>query len=137
MSYIVYALKKVFLIDDDPIFVFLAQRMLKNIGISLDVHVFPDGEEARIRLDSDIAYPGKLPDIILLDINMPIMDGWQFMEYYLSIRHLISKNIDIYVVSSTISPDDMNRLKQYTFVRDLVIKPLQHDWLTRIIGPIG
>ena len=126
-------MKKVFLIDDDPIFVFLAERLIKTVDVSLNVEMYADGELAMNELDRIEAAGGQLPNIILLDLNMPVMDGWQFLEYYSSVYEVIGKKIAIYILSSTISPEDVERSKRYSFVLDLLIKPIRKEQVVRVL----
>ena len=65
-----------------------------------------------------------LPDIILLDINMPVMDGWQFMELFALLNPTLSKKIDVYMVSSSINKADIKRAKAITDISDFIVKPL-------------
>nr|WP_321222116.1 response regulator [uncultured Psychroserpens sp.] len=64
----------------------------------------------------------NLPDIILLDINMPIMDGWQFLDEFVKIES--HKLITIYIVSSSIDPQDIKRAKKYQNISNYIVKPI-------------
>ena len=74
----------------------------------------------------------QLPDIIFLDINMPVMDGWGFMESFVKIKPQLGKKITIYMVSSSINQDDINRAKGISDVTDYVIKPISQDTLVEL-----
>lgn len=126
-------MKKVFLIDDDPVFVFLARKMIATVDASVEVHIFTDGEMATEALGGLFGKPGKLPDLIFLDLNMPVMDGWQFLDWYAGVFSLLGNKMALYIVSSTISPEDMERASRYEFVAGLAIKPIQNDWLDRVL----
>ncbi|MDB5144668.1 MAG: response regulator receiver [Mucilaginibacter sp.] len=73
-----------------------------------------------------------LPDIIFLDINMPSMDGWEFLKQLKKIENNIHKLISVYVVSSSINPYDILRAKKYPFVKEYIIKPVSHEKLRTI-----
>ncbi|GAA4316638.1 hypothetical protein GCM10023149_13730 [Mucilaginibacter gynuensis] len=75
----------------------------------------------------------ELPDIILLDIHMPLMSGWQFLEIFKNIRGTLSKPVWVYVVSSSIDPVDIHRSKEYNFVHDYIIKPITKNKLQDIL----
>lgn len=72
-------------IDDDPIFVFGIKKIMEVIGFCKSLMVFRDGSEALNNLKAIISAKEKLPDVILLDLNMPILDGWQFLEEFVKI----------------------------------------------------
>ena len=76
----------------------------------------------------------ELPDVIFLDINMPIMDGFQFMEEYARIKPKLNKKITIYMVSSSVDPVDMERAKNITEISDYIIKPIKAGQLQEIMA---
>ena len=78
-------------------------------------------------------YRDGADEIIFLDINMPIMDGWQFLEEYIKLNPKIGKKIVIYICSSSISPDDINKAKEISAVTDYIIKPVSKDMLAEIL----
>lgn len=67
----------------------------------------------------------KLPDIIFLDLNMPVMDGWEFLNEFIKIKNHLNKKITLYVVSSSIDPRDLERAKSFNLVTDYLIKPIE------------
>ena len=78
-----------------------------------------------------------LPDIIFLDINMPFMDGWQFLEEYTKIKPTLSKQIVIYVVSSSISEYDIERARNNSNVSDYFVKPITVDTYKTLIALVN
>jgi CheY-like chemotaxis protein len=75
----------------------------------------------------------ELPDIIFLDIDMPIMDGFQFMEEYVKIKPKLGKKITIYMVSSSVDPVDIERARKISEITDYIVKPITQNQLTDII----
>ncbi|PLB17916.1 MAG: Two-component response regulator [Flavobacteriaceae bacterium FS1-H7996/R] len=65
-----------------------------------------------------------LPDVILLDLNMPVMDGWEFLEEFISLKPKLEKKIPIYIVSSSNDPADIMKAKSISEVTDFIIKPV-------------
>jgi CheY-like chemotaxis protein len=118
------------IIDDDPIFVFGAKKIMKFADFCNGFMVFHNGEEALVNLRSIIKAGEKLPDVILLDLNMPVMDGWQFLEEFVKIPS--EKPITIFIVSSSIDPQDVMKAKTYEGVNNYIIKPITMEMLSQI-----
>ena len=115
--------KNIFIIDDDEIFTFLTKKMIKSADLLVQIKTFADGEEAIDYMKLIAGHQELLPDIILLDLNMPILDGWGFLEEFEMLEYKIEKEISIYISSSSISPFDIERAKNNTLVTDFLIKP--------------
>ncbi|WP_179343852.1 response regulator [Winogradskyella ursingii] len=118
------------IIDDDPIFVFGAKRMMELSDFCESFMIYKNGQEAIDNLKPIIISGENIPDVILLDINMPIMDGWQFLDEFIKIES--SKEITIFIVSSSIDPADKERVKQYQNVSNYIVKPISIEKLKRI-----
>ena len=127
------AIKQLTLVDDDAIFVFLTTKMLEKSNLVDHIKVFDNGYDALVFLKENIGNVDALPDVILLDLSMPIMDGWQFLEEYVKINPVFGKKITIYICSSSISPDDVGRAKAINEVSDFIIKPMTKEKLVEII----
>ncbi|TRO63279.1 response regulator [Christiangramia sabulilitoris] len=121
------------IIDDDPIFVFGTKKIMKLANFCNSFMVFHNGEEAinnlRPIMESNNA---SLPDVILLDLNMPIMDGWEFLEEFVKIPS--QKEVTIYIVTSSIDPQDIERAKYYDKVSSYLIKPISSEKLQQILS---
>ena len=72
----------------------------------------------------------QLVDVILMDINMPIMDGWQFLDEFIRIK--TKKTINVYIVSSSVNPSDIERAKTYNMVSNYIVKPISREKLYSI-----
>ena len=121
------------LVDDDDIFVFLTTKIIEQTNLVDLIKVFGNGLDAINFLKENKNNVDALPDIILLDLNMPIMNGWQFLEEYNKLNPTIGKKITIYICSSSISPDDITRAKTISEVSDYIIKPITKDKLIDLI----
>ena len=126
-------IKQLTLVDDDDVFVFLTTKMLEQSKLVELIKIFDNGYDALVFLKENMDNVEVLPDVILLDLSMPIMDGWQFLEEYVKIHPVIGKKITIYICSSSISPDDINRAKAINEVSDFIIKPMTKDRLMELI----
>jgi CheY-like chemotaxis protein len=123
----------IFIIDDDKLFVFLTKKTIGATQIATSIKEFGDGEEAINYLRQSCGRTELLPDIIMLDLSMPIMDGWEFLNEYKSLDIGTNKFPKLYIFSSSISPHDQERAKSINFVSDFIIKPLLKEKFIEII----
>ena len=94
----------IFIVDDDPITVFGIKKMLKSVAECDDIQIFQNGHEAHEALKERNKTGGTIPEVIFLDINMPIMDGWEFLDELIQLE--IKEQIDINMITSSIDPLD-------------------------------
>ncbi|MCB4797413.1 response regulator [Neotamlana laminarinivorans] len=120
------------IIDDDEVYQFTTLQMLKKINLEKNVMAFYDGEEAINFFLDHLDETSKLPDVIFLDINMPIMDGFQFMNEYIKIKPQVGKKITIYMISSSVDPIDLEKAKNISEISDYIIKPIKRGELKSI-----
>lgn len=115
------------LIDDDKVYANLIKKILEIKNLSENLLLFRNGQEAldyfRALLENLTEH--QLPEIILLDLNMPVMDGWEFLSEFMLIKNQFHKKITLYVVSSSIDPRDLERAKSFQLVEDYLIKPIE------------
>lgn len=119
-------LKKVCVIDDDEIFVFAFKKILRISGFCEDVTVYFNGKEAINGLTSS----NEDLDLIFLDINMPVMDGWGFLEQLE--KQNINYSTPIYLLTSSIDQYDKIRAEQSSLVSKYLVKPLSVEDLTKL-----
>lgn len=123
---------KVCLIDDDEIYQFTMTRAILQGNLSTDILCFYDGINALKYLQENRLISKEIPDIILLDINMPQMDGWEFIVEFKKIKPLINKKISLYFVSSSVDLRDINKSKEINEISDYFAKPMQLDQLNSV-----
>lgn len=123
-----------FIVDDDQIYVFGLKKLLAINNLCKNILVFENGEKALNYITPIISNGNELPDIILLDLNMPVMDGWEFLDEFTKIKPKLNKKIEIYMVSSSINPADMEKAKQYEELTDYLIKPISIDELNKVFN---
>lgn len=97
----------IFIVDDDPITVFGIRKMLKPVAICEDVQIFQNGKEALEAIIQRMDEGGYIPEVIFLDINMPIMDGWDFLDEIMTLD--LSEKIIINMITSSIDPLDYQK----------------------------
>jgi two-component system, chemotaxis family, chemotaxis protein CheY len=117
-----------YVIDDDDIYRFLAIRTIKLINPGSEVLAFSNAEEALQKLQSDLKNSEQLPDRIFLDINMPVMDGWGFLEGLKQFYDRFGKPVGIYVVSSSIFKKDQEKALSFSFVNSYLEKPIDPSY---------
>jgi CheY-like chemotaxis protein len=125
-------LKTIWVVDDDPIYQIIVNKIIKKSELFLSVSSFKNGKDAIDALKKTIEKEEILPNIILLDINMPIMDGWEFMEEVVVLKSQISEPIQIYIVSSSIALEDKNKAKNYSEIIAYLSKPIDPNDLILI-----
>ncbi|RTY81164.1 response regulator [Flavobacterium sp. LS1P28] len=116
--------KAIWIVDDDAIYQIIVNKIIQRSEIFSRVSSFKNGKEAIDHLHIAVENNAALPDIILLDINMPIMDGWEFMEEMGLIKPLFDKQIIVYIVSSSIAVEDKNKSKSYKNILGYLSKPI-------------
>nr|WP_298996243.1 response regulator [uncultured Allomuricauda sp.] len=124
--------KKVFLVDDDFIFREAAEVLITSSGLTDEVLHFENGLEAYNRLVELSETPEHLPEIMLLDINMPVMNGWELLEELRQVKSVVRDSIQIHILTSSIAPEDLNLSKEYEFIDGYITKPLTRADLKKL-----
>jgi CheY-like chemotaxis protein len=120
------------LIDDDFIYQFTAKRIIELVDPLQKVLVFSNGKEAIDFFSQQSPNSELLPDVIFLDINMPVMNGWEFLDAYNSIKTALDKPISIYMISSSVDEKDKIRSKSFN-VKDFIEKPINKEMMVAIL----
>lgn len=125
-------LKSVYVVDDDEIYVFTAHKFLNKLFNVERVYVFSDALSAFNQLQEQAkSDKDTFPDLILLDLNMPVYDGRYFLEEVNKCQNL-SNSANVIIVSSSSIEDDMNIVDEYTFIKGFISKPLDNGALQKI-----
>jgi CheY-like chemotaxis protein len=126
--------KVAFIIADDPIHVFLTKRYMERTGELDSIMVFKNGKEAYDYLTAINGVKEKIPELILLDINMPIWDGWHFLDEFQKLK--FEQKIDVYLSTSSISKEDYKKAEEYGLDDKYIVKPLPLNKVKDIINVI-
>ncbi len=126
-------MKTIFIIDDDNMYQMLLTRTIRKINDRLNIVSLTNGEEALDHFKKLFAQNGQLPDLVLVDINMPVLDGWQFLDDLEAIRPGFKNEIPFYLISTSLDENDKNKAQENEYIRDFIIKPLPIEWLEKIL----
>lgn len=127
-------MRNIFVVDDDPIFRLITKKLFEKNFENLNVEFYENGEKGINEIKKRIENGQRLPAAILLDIEMPALNGWGFMEQFIKAPDEFKSNIDVYIVTSSIAPEDKAKAASFAEIKDYVNKPLNLDMLKRIVG---
>lgn len=123
--------RRVVIIDDNQVTCLILSEMLEKI--QLHITCFNEAESALEYLQKEANNHGNLPDIIFLDINLPAMDGWDFLNEFIEMNTHLVKRIDIYMISSSISEHDMEKARGFSIVKGYLVKPIEENDIRKIL----
>jgi CheY-like chemotaxis protein len=125
-------MKKLVIIDDDPIDHFVMKHALRGNNYFDTTTYTVYGSLILDYIEENQSQPEKLPDVIIVDLNMPVFSGWDFLERFQEMSPGIQKNIKVHVLSSSIRPSDKENAEKYPFVRSFMSKPLEPAMIMNI-----
>lgn len=122
------------IVDDDPIYRFTSLRSIERQQLASKILEFNSGNDALEFLLKNSSDSSTLPDVILLDINMPLTDGWMFLDEFQRLKSSLAKEIVIYMVSSSIDQRDLQRAKSNALVKDYLVKPIPQEKFKEVLN---
>ncbi|WP_461452639.1 response regulator [Mucilaginibacter sp.] len=125
-------MKTLCVVEDDELDQRIIKLNLSRINGFGHVLFFKDGERLVNFIKSNITDLVNLPDVIFLDLEMPVMDGWHVLDYLDNVYYRLIKPISVYIISTSVNPIDRNRSMEYHFVREFISKPIYRDKLAAI-----
>ncbi|MBQ0908119.1 response regulator [Flavobacterium sp. F-328] len=114
--------KLTYIIDDDKLTARLMTILITKNNFCEKIESFPNAQSAIDVLRENVRNQAELPDAILLDLNMPMMDGWQFLDEFMLLPFL--KDIHVFIMTSSIDPVDIEKAKKYAVVKYYIDKPI-------------
>lgn len=120
------------IIDDDEFFAFNTKKLMKENGFCDNILQYTDGQKAIDGFIGLLIENIPLPEIILLDLNMPNKNGWEFLDEFTRLPLNQRKGVKIYIVSSFVSPENLAKAKQFDMVEQYIMKPFTVASLAKI-----
>ena len=121
-------------IDDDDINIFIIKKIVEKTGFNIDMVAKSNGKFAIDYLEETLSQDSPFPNLVLIDINMPVMNGWEFIEAYQQLG--TTKEADLYILSSSVYENDIEKTKSYASVKGFISKPLSMERLTELLKDI-
>lgn len=112
------------IIDDDPISILVCETMLRKADFVVSIHSFNQAEEGLAFLKTRFNTGEGLPDFIFLDVQMPGMDGWDFLKKYSTLPNLPAKAPHVVMLSALSDPEDKQKASEDELVIDFIEKPI-------------
>ena len=123
----------ILLIDDDEPTNFIHNIIIQNVGCANEVLVFEDASEALQTLHEREGHRLPNPEVIFLDINMPGMNGWQFLEAYHSLPEHLQEGVIVVLLTTSQNPDDRRKSKEFAKISAFHTKPLTESFLKELL----
>lgn len=120
-------------VDDDDINNFLCARIIEKTGHANDIKTCTGAAEALTLLKDCINNSKECPDLIFLDINMPVKNGWDFLDEFVELKDKLKKEVIIVLLSSTVYPNDIERASHHEEVATFTSKPLTIQKVEEIV----
>ncbi|UKJ09002.1 response regulator [Solitalea lacus] len=124
---------RIMVIDDSKIDLFIAERLITLSDISTDIILCSSAEDGLKYLKQNCTTLEKLPELILLDIHMPEMDGFEFLEEFEQLPSALVQDIGVFLLTSSVDRKDLARSAANPLVMKLIMKPLNTEVLAQCI----
>jgi CheY-like chemotaxis protein len=124
------------IIDDDHICQFISDKVIEHSGIAHTVLKFYNGKEALLFFKSHLEAADQLPRLILLDLNMPVVNGWEFLDQFKDFHFPGDYRPLIYIFSSSSHTEDIQKSKEYPIITGYIVKPLTEHSIQKIMADL-
>ena len=125
-------LKHLLLVDDDPTTNFFNRHLIGKMGLFDEIHEAANGQIALEKI-RELHERGESPDMILLDINMPIMNGFEFLDKYSEFDEKMKTSVVVCMLTTSLAKEDLEKSKEYSVLSDYIDKPLYEEKMKALI----
>jgi CheY-like chemotaxis protein len=126
-------INSILLVDDDQINNFINKRIIGKLNVAKRINIALNGEEALNYIQNYCDETGNCPELIFLDINMPVMNGFEFLNEFKNLHLKNKNNVKIIVLTTSTNPGDMQKLKDYS-IKGFLNKPLTEKKILEVIN---
>jgi CheY-like chemotaxis protein len=123
----------VLLVEDDPITNYINRRLINKVGVASEIQIALNGEDALALIQERIQHNKSCPDLIFLDINMPVMDGFEFLERFRRLDFPRKDKVVIVMLTTSTHIKDMDKLGAFGNA-EIISKPLNLEKLTNVVS---
>ena len=125
---------KAYIIDDDNVSIYLTRHIIKTAKFPGEVVSYTLAEEALMAFLKEMAT--QVPELIFLDLNMPAMNGWDFLEALEPYKYILLNRCHIYILTSSLALPDKTKSKQYNLVKGFIHKPIEPTDVEMILSQL-
>jgi response regulator RpfG family c-di-GMP phosphodiesterase len=123
------------IIDDSKLDCFITEKIIQNTALSASIRSFVEATKALEFIKNELYPTDGFKTVIIVDIYMPLMNGFEFIEEFEKLPPAITENYFICMLSSSINENDINRIANYKSVKQFLNKPLKSNILTALLNP--
>jgi len=127
-------IKKVAVIDDDQVFQLIIKKQIEMKQIQCEIMSFYNGQEAIDFFEANVDAEEKWPDLVMLDVNMPVKNGWDFLEDYKFLPERLREKVKLYMVTSSVIQSDIDRANGNKNITSFVSKPITNEKLEEVFN---
>jgi CheY-like chemotaxis protein len=128
-------IQRVIMVDDDPYSHMICKGNIRRLAPQIELVDFISPEKAIDYIESSYSESAaECPAVLLLDINMPVMDGWSFLERYDKMESRIKDQLTIFLLSSSIDPRDKHKAAANKYIKGFLMKPFRKTMVEEVLG---
>ncbi|RJE73008.1 MULTISPECIES: response regulator [Reichenbachiella] len=127
-------IRKVAVIDDDQVFQLIIKKQIEMKNFECEILSFFNGQEAYDFFKENVDQADVLPDLVMLDVNMPVKNGWDFLQDYQTLPSEMRSKIKLYMVTSSVIQSDIDKANDNENIISFVSKPITNEKLEEVFS---